>query len=164
MSWQNLYSSSIIYMLAQPYIIREHITRGSVLSTSAFVTLALKCHACTLQSGRCHPFKKQNLQFVPMNLEITAGETGVNIATSWQTVTLAITLRAPGIEFKFPVTWSCGSVPRPTTSSQWKYLAFMKFDSKFVSLFQNFRHIHLEQLVTRVLINILRCYSQCSKG
>ena len=44
------------------------------------------------------------------------------------------------VQFKFSVTWSCVSLPRHTTSSDWKYV---KFKSQYISVFQDWRHILL---------------------
>ena len=50
------------------------------------------------------------------------------------------------IQFKFSVTWSCVSLPRHTTSSDWKFMLFVKFRSQmaiYISVFQDWKHILL---------------------
>ena len=47
------------------------------------------------------------------------------------------------IQFKFSVTWSCVSLPRYITSSDWKCVWFEKFKSQHVLVFQYLRYILL---------------------
>ena len=55
------------------------------------------------------------------------------------------------IQFKFSVTWSCVSLPRHTTSSDWKCVLFEKFKSQYISVFQDQRHIFSNNLLSGVI-------------
>ena len=71
-----------------------------------------------------------------------------------------------------PFTWSCVSLPRSTTSSDWKYVLYVKFKSQHISVFQDWKHISFlttgyRELVIQLLIktqNVYRSWHQCSKG
>ena len=55
----------------------------------------------------------------------------------------ALTLEHWSIQFKFSVTRSCVSLPRYTTSSDWKFMLFVKFKSQHISVFQDWKYILL---------------------
>ena len=46
--------------------------------------------------------------------------------------------------FKFSSTWSCVSLPRPTTSSGWKLLVFVQFEHKYLHILM-IRHMFHSQ-------------------
>ena len=69
--------------------------------------------------------------------------------------------------FKFSVTWSCVSLPRSTTTSDWKFVWFTKLISHHISVFQDLKHILLlttDYTGANKTQNVYCSRHQCPKG
>ena len=88
----------------------------------------------------CLATAKHNLKWLKIYVFYNLGNLSPNIYQCFK------------IESIFSVTWSCVSLPRYTTSSDWKCMLLLTFKSQYISLFQDWRHILLWTALYQVLI------------